>query len=1132
MVGAVIDVRMVVPVEIAEIEIVPLDYHLTRLAKTLVISVDGEEKGRMELPNEPVPTRIPLKAQGQIVTLKVVEEHPLRTDGERTGPPWGGIRNILVWSTTDVETLMSKPDGYDVTPVANAIAPTMGSIVAGEVAVQGQPRQAEGHPRTIWDKQDVAHYRQMLATNPILKSQYESLIRGLEERMTLPHGVPQPQQNEKGEWLHLSGPQYEAAHNKLALDIANFGTAYQLSGDEKYARFAISLLKAYADAHPNYGIGARPGFNHDPSKVFDQRLGDAIWMIQIARGYDFIHDSPSLSAEDRAHIENNLIKASAHHILANRSVISAPTNWSAISMACVMMCGYATDDEELIRIGLYGRQRNVIGDADNVLGGAYLHFGPSCIGPDGLWSEGAMGYQFMALQALIAYAEIGWRNGIDFYRYRDGALKSLFDSPLQIAYPDLRTPALHDSGHGSIIGHDSYLYEFAYLRYQDPRYLLVLDKTAMHISAQYQMFPLSRLYDRDRDAPIPAIEWRSVNFFDVGFGVLRQTDERGTVNLLLDYTPMRSHGHPDRLGIDLWAHGGRIMPDPGSVWYEQPIYRNWYSTTMSHNTLVVDEYSQSSPDPTLLVYAPADTFGMQRAYGAGLYAGVTQDRSLFVCGDYMADIFGVFARVPRQMDLCWHIRGDFETDLNLTDQPFAPPHNPGYSELDNVQRSQTGEGWRATFTRDGQQVRFVASGGSDTEVIVGDGHLQNERPKTIIQRRNIASTLYGNVLEFADQAGKLLRENAPGFVSEVVTSGSLDEGYGLLKLTTAKGIDYCYTSYKPGARSVAGFETDAQQAFIRHKGSVVSAAWLAGGTHLSLKGCELRRSAPGLAYFEQMNDEAWILGNPSPEAAEITLAIELPRGYTVWQIDQEARRQAQLNPRNAAGGGMVLTLPPAARVEIAAPGFAGLFATRQQMLQQRQAELAAAAAKAEAEARERSEARTAAAREKTAPANTVIVTRGLNFSAQGGGEVNPASGRVGASGTVFSSWDAIGHWLEWTIEVPAEGYYNLSLLYCSALQGGERLLAVNGTVPDPEAILRLAATGGWSRATDDWQLHTLADPAADHAFLIHLKEGANQIRLTNISGHGCNLDLLAITSPDVTPERALITGKAPAEKAP
>ena len=155
---------------------------------------------------------------------------------------------------------------------------------------------------------------------------------------------------------------------------------------------------AYADAYPNYAVGARPGFNHSPSKAFDQVLSDATWIIPVARGYDLIHDLPSITPEERKHIETDFLGCVGRLIIGNHAMIEAPTNWSAISTAAVLIIGYAIDDQQFIQTALYG----IKGTPEKPTGGLYdRHFGPKAIDADGMWSEGAMGYQFMALQALI-----------------------------------------------------------------------------------------------------------------------------------------------------------------------------------------------------------------------------------------------------------------------------------------------------------------------------------------------------------------------------------------------------------------------------------------------------------------------------------------------------------------------------------------------------------------------------------------------------------------------------------------------------------------------------------------------------------------------------------------------------------
>ena len=126
----------------------------------------------------------------------------------------------------------------------------------------------------------------------------------------------------------------------------------------------------------------------------------------------------------------------------------------------------------------------------------------------------------------------------------------------------------------------------------------MLNQTGRRLGATFQQFPVSILYDRDLSGKAAPVESKSVNFFGVGYGILRQTTAAGTTSLLLEYGPVCSHGHPDKLCLDLYAFDERLIPDPGCVWYEQPIYRQWYRTTLAHNTLVVDELDQSWPAQT------------------------------------------------------------------------------------------------------------------------------------------------------------------------------------------------------------------------------------------------------------------------------------------------------------------------------------------------------------------------------------------------------------------------------------------------------------------------------------------------------------------------------------------------------
>lgn len=1149
--GGRVDIHLIVPVDIKAVEVIPLDYHGTQQPKTVNIYVEGKKVvSDAQLPHDPgMPSRIPVEAHGQNIAIEVSDEYPPEPVAEGgKSATYGGWSRLKVMTSTDVASMLKPVDSYgypepeaadagavkkrkkteedkpeDNRFVAN-IAVTGGSADTGEkVKVVGQPRAAKGHPNTLWDAEDVAHFKEMLGESKELKTQFEALKKSLDTRITLPIGVPQPVKNEKGDWTHLSDAKpapgatgtYGSVHNQLSLDLANLGLMWQVTGDDKYADFAKKIFLAYADAYPNYAIGARPGFAHSPSKVFDQTLGDAIWQVPVARGYDLIHDFKGITPEERAHIENDFLKASAQNIINNHSMLEASTNWSAIGTCAVLTVGYATDDESFVNTALYG----IKGTADKPTGGLYdRHFSGKAIDKDGLWVEGAMGYQFMAMQALIMDAETLWHHNIDMYRYRDGALKRLFDSPLQFSYPDLTTPALHDSHHGSVLSTDSFLYEYGYRRYQDPAYVPILNQVGTHIDSHFQQFPISVLYDRDKEAKGTPVEWKSVNFFGVGYGILRMTDERGTTSVLLEYGPAGSHSHPDKLTLDIYAFNSQLMMDPGSVWYEEPIYRRWYRTTLAHPTMTIDELDQNEVSGVELTYGPADNMGLQRAMTDKAYPGVTMDRSVFTTPNYVADIFAGFARLPRKMDMAYHIRGKFDSKLKLDPMTFPEPVENGYNEMTDVRHTTTDKAWTANIDRDGNVARVVAAGGTETEVIVGEGHYGLEKPPTILERRTKAENIFGNAIDISGAKEP--------YVKSVTQDGGLSKGYALLKVTTPKGTDLCFTSYRPGTYKDGELETDALQAFALMDGKVPRSLYLAGGKSLKVGINEIKRSELGLAYIEKGDTGGYIVANPSTTAAKVTVKLAALKDMEAFALDSDGKRTGPTEVTKADGS-VTVDLKPAAKMEFAPKGATSIYDYRAGILRKRQEAQEAALAKLRNECVERTKVREAEAKEKPVPANTVLVRGASEVSAESGGEVKYSDSKRGAVGRALLAWNAEGHWLEWTFDAPTEGFYNLSVCYCSELDQIEREISVNGEVQEPFAPMVFPSTGGWSGGSDDWRIFTAENPVAKHPLLIKLKKGPNAVRLTNMNGRGINVNYVAVTSPDVKITRDLLAAKAP-----
>ena len=171
---------------------------------------------------------------------------------------------------------------------------------------------------------------------------------------------------------------------------------------------------------------------------------------------------------------------------------------------------------------------------------------------------------------------------------------------------------------------------------------------------------------------------------------------------------------------------------------------------------------------------------------------------------------------------------------------------------------------------------------------MADGVLGLEKPPTILQRRQTASTLYGNVVDISDAKH--------GYVKSVRQEGGLEAGYSLLEVQTARGADECFAAFRPGSYKAGGLETDAQQAFVLRDGKSVRGLYLGGGSKLAVDGVVLQRSEPGLACLEHMDNGSFVLANPSPSDATVTIDHPALVGLRVYALDNQGRRAAASLP--------------------------------------------------------------------------------------------------------------------------------------------------------------------------------------------------------------------------------------------
>lgn len=816
----------------------------------------------------------------------------------------------------------------------------------GNVRVVGSPRKTEGHPCTLWDQEDIDRLKTQLKKNKDLQNAFQTLQAEMDARIQQPLGVPAPDANDpsrKG-W---------GVHEKNAKAISNLGVMYALTGDEKYGEYARRMLIAYAQGLPRYSRPAdwteKNMRSQQDRRLTGQFLEDGNWLCKVAFGYDLVYNLSSWTAAERNLLKTDLFQEltkNFYHPSLRYDYISSPHNRSALCTSGTLMAGYACEDEEMVNLALYG----VGGSPNNIKGGVFgMHFSPACIMPDGMWLEGAPAYQIgIASCALFNDAETLWHHGIDMYSYRDGILKRFLDSSLAFAYPDDRLiiPSLRDtaSRDGGLLGREggksnpevTIPYELGYCRYQDPAYLSVCLPGAADrdLSMTIHAGPPSPFADLPGDATsIPPAPVENANFYAVGYGITKLANPDGNVQLIMEFGgEAGAHDHPSKLSIDAFALGDSIMPMCGVIFpYGDPLDAKWFHTTMANCVLAVDEKSQtyihnrsgSAPpiDTVQLVYGPAATMGIQKAWSDTLYDfKLIQDRALFVTPQYIADIYSAFGSSAHKYDMAWHFRGEMKgSSLKPEPMTFPEPVALGYNALLDVTHAQAGENaWTANFiTRTGKPVVLFAAAGPSTEVIFGKGHINTktmkENPPTVLERRDgLQNTVYGNVV---DITGK-----ATPYVKGVTQQGGLDEGYSLLQVETQSGTDLCFTSYRPDSFAVGDLKTDAQQAFVLREGAGVRALYLGGGTSLTLAGSGITRSEPGLAYIEKLTDSSYVAGNPSPSAATVTITLPALDTLSAYSMDAQGRRGGPVNVvRDAKTRAVTLKLDAGAKVGFSAP---------------------------------------------------------------------------------------------------------------------------------------------------------------------------------------------------------------------
>jgi hypothetical protein len=566
-------------------------------------------------------------------------------------------------------------------------------------------------------------------------------------------------------------------HKDNAKLMYDAGALYELTGDEAYADYAATLMTAYADVYPSWGLHPQQK-EQSPGRMFWQNLNESWWLVHVSQAYGAI--KATLSDEQREHIEQNLLRNMASFLS-----VEAPETFNKIhnhgtwATAAVGLTGYAIGDQDYVEQALMGLDKS--GEA------GFLKQMDVLFSPDGYYNEGPY-YQRYALMPFVVFAHAVNKNSPEkkIFEARDGILKKAIFSVIQQSYGGLFFP-INDAIKDKDIATTELLHgvAIAYDLTGDPGLLSIAQA-----QGKFVLTPESRTVSRDLAAgKAKPFDYRSMRLSDGSDGsrgaldILRaSSDPNGLTAVIKNTSQGLGHGHFDKMGLLVFDKGYEILRDYGAARFLNveakygghylPENNAYAKQTVAHNALVVDEISHFNGDvkignqhaPSIGVFSPDGSVKMTSATIDTAYEDVRLDRTVAIIEDaafpkpIIIDLVEGHSENAHQYDLPFHYNGQLiETNFKLAADPVSRSplgEKNGYQYLWKVAESQAVDGLsQITFLLDRTFYSVTSSVPGNTKIIFAETgandpnfNLRRE-PAFMLRHRSSSGVSYASVIE-------------------------------------------------------------------------------------------------------------------------------------------------------------------------------------------------------------------------------------------------------------------------------------------------------------------------------------------------------------------------------------------------
>ncbi|HEV7783550.1 MAG TPA: heparinase II/III family protein [Chitinophagaceae bacterium] len=527
------------------------------------------------------------------------------------------------------------------------------------------------HPVTFFTKTEAALVKTNLSRYPLLTRSYNDTKKEVDEWIGKDVDVPFPK-DPAGGYTHDK-------HKSNYMLMFNSGVLYNITGDAKYAKLVKDMMLKYALLNPT--LGKHPqATSGSPGRIFWQALNDANWLVYAGMAYDLVYNS--LSVTDRKKIEEGAFKPEVDYFTKDlKKWFDLIHNHGVWACAGVGIAGIATNNKEWIDMALYGTDKKGKSGFIAQMDGLFS--------PDGYYTEGPYYVRYAILPYyLFATALNNARPSLKVFEHRDRILHKALLSGLQQSNLDGTFFAMNDALKEKDYTSNELVtaIDAAWDVYGKDAGLLFVAKKQDRVLLNRGGVSIAAAIATGKGMP-EFFPYRSVEYQDGmkgdegGVSLLRSGKNKDLTTLIYKYSAHGlSHGHYDKLNINLFDKGNEILTDYGAVRFigiEQkyggrylPETKSYAAQTIAHNTMVVDEKSHfDGKEDVSENFHPDKLFShiggaaqVTAARDDNAYKGVRLQRTVYMIElpdgkKIMADIFNASSREDHQYDLPFHYNG-------------------------------------------------------------------------------------------------------------------------------------------------------------------------------------------------------------------------------------------------------------------------------------------------------------------------------------------------------------------------------------------------------------------------------------------------------------------------------------------